>query len=153
MQYSAEKIAQIKEQVRHEPFALAYIEELEKRLENLDKLYQETIRPQIELRDEHINELEKQLQQAQVDQAKKIAEQVVTDVVNTMHGANLNELFTQFCELPGASQYELLLYFDKSGAIQLKPYDEILCSWDDLSEAQSAIAQAFRHDGKETNHA
>lgn len=32
MQYSAEQIAQIKEHVRHEPFALSYIEDLEERL-------------------------------------------------------------------------------------------------------------------------
>lgn len=120
MQYSAEKIAQVKEHVRHEPFALAYIEELEERL-----------------------------QQAQVNQAKAIAEQVITNATNTMYGANLNELFRLFRELPGASEYVLALYADGSGAIQLTPYDEILCSWDDLRSAKSAIEQTFHNDGKE----
>lgn len=63
MEYTAEQIAQIKEntRLRYEPLAIAYMEELETRLTNLGKLYQETIRPQIELRDERIKDLEKQL--------------------------------------------------------------------------------------------
>lgn len=88
---------------------------------------------------EYIAELETRLEQLQADLAIARAGQLVTDAANTMHGANLNELFTMFSALPRACNYTLELYWDGSGSIENNVPVNTLCSWEDLSDAKAAI--------------
>lgn len=50
-------------------------------------------------------------------------------------------IYAAFCELRGASQWVLELYWDGSGQIVSNVPVNTVCGWDDLDEARAKIEQ------------